>query len=65
MAEYIERLGGPEHQYRKEVGTGDEGDHECETQSTRLLLQAGREDGILGSIDLPECESDKQEEAND
>jgi len=65
MTVYIERLGGPEHQHRKEVGAGDERDHECKTQSTGLLLQASWKDRIPGSIDLPECERDKQYEAND
>lgn len=38
VAVHIERLRGPEHDYREEIGTGDEGDYECEAQSARLLL---------------------------
>lgn len=65
MAVDIERLGWPEHNHREEIGTGDEGDHERQAKSSRFLLQAGREDWIFRSVDLPECEGDQQEEAND
>jgi len=34
----IKSLGRPEKQDRKEVGTGDEGNYECENQNSRILL---------------------------
>lgn len=52
----VEGLGGPEEQDREEVGTGDEGDDECEDQNSRVLLQAAWEHGELGELPFPDEE---------
>lgn len=62
MTIHVERLRGPEHDHRKEIGTGDKGDDEGEAECSRLQLEPRRENRVLGSIDFPERKSNQQEE---
>ena len=65
MAVHVEGFCGPEHDDRKEIRAGDEGDHESQTQGTRLLLQPCRENRVFGTVNFPEGKGDEQKEAND
>lgn len=57
----VEGLGGPEHDDGEEVGAGDEGDDERQSQRARFLLQPRREDGVFGAVDLPETKGNQED----
>jgi hypothetical protein len=57
----IESLGRPEHDNRKEVGTGDEGDDKSQGEDAWCLLKAGGEHGVLGAVDFPEAEGNDED----
>lgn len=63
MSVHVERLGGPEHEHGEEVGAGDEGDDQGQTQGARLLLQTCGEDGVFSTVDLPESKGNQHKEA--
>jgi hypothetical protein len=54
----VESLCWPEHDYREEVGAGDKGDDQCQSQNARFLLEARREHGEFGKLHFPDGESD-------
>ena len=65
MSVDIERLCGPEHQDREEIGTGNECNDESQAQRPGFLLQPCWKDRVLGAIDLPKGKCDQQEETNE
>ncbi|KAK0888204.1 hypothetical protein LTR57_025553, partial [Friedmanniomyces endolithicus] len=61
----VESLSRPEHQNRKEVGSGDEGDDEGQAKDARILSRTLREDGMLRKFGLPQEETHQQDDAED
>ena len=60
MAVDVEGLRGPEHDNGEEIGAGDEGDDQCQSEDARFLLQARWKHGELGALDFPDCEGDHE-----
>jgi hypothetical protein len=50
----VESLCWPEHDDGKEVGAGDKGDDECQSQNARFLLEASGEHGEFGTLNFPD-----------
>ena len=61
----VESLSRPEHQNRKEVRSGDEGDDEGRAKDARILSQPLREHGMLRKLGLPQEETHQQDDAED
>jgi hypothetical protein len=66
MAVDVESLCWPEHDHGKEVGAGDKGDDQGQSQNARFLLEARWEHGEFGAFNFPdgkgntECGSEEQ-----
>jgi hypothetical protein len=65
MSVNIECLRGPEHQYREEVRSRDEGDDERQAEDAGLLSQSLWEHGMFRAPALPNNERNNQDHAQD